>query len=77
MKQIKIDSRKQYIAIEKHDKRCGNCGHLTAKKGTVAEKTWQKELNSGICDLTKKSMIGSLIAGCHYWCDRNIEKEIN
>ena len=42
------------------------------KKGTIAENTWQKELNSGICEMNGKSMSGSLRAGCMYWKLRKI-----
>jgi hypothetical protein len=50
--------------MEEQIKKCGNCSHLMGKKGTIAEKTWQEELNSGICECNGKSMSGSLIAGC-------------
>jgi hypothetical protein len=56
-------------------KKCGNCGHLLPHKGSIAEKTFMKELINGVCELTGKSMVGSLIAGCFYWCDRSMERE--
>jgi len=56
-------------------KKCGNCGHLIAPKGSIAEKIWAKELIHGICEMSGKSMSGSLLAGCFYWCDRRVERE--
>lgn len=50
--------------MEEQTKKCGNCVHLMGKKGTIAENTWQKELNSGVCEMNGKAMSGSLIAGC-------------
>ncbi len=68
-------------------KKCGNCGHLLYKKpkglrrGADTEKHKQeyaylKELYAGVCELTGKYMNGALIAGCYYWCERNIKTEV-
>lgn len=56
--------------MEEQTKKCGNCGHLLPNKGTIAEKIYQKELISGVCEMNKKHMNGALIAGCFYWCKR-------
>lgn len=63
-------------------KKCGNCGHLapkiekkTRKEKTQREYAYLKELHSGVCDLTGKVMSGALIAGCFYWCSRELKDD--
>ncbi|MDR3599390.1 MAG: hypothetical protein P4L49_02725 [Desulfosporosinus sp.] len=73
VEQMKIDSGGVKTA-EQINKKCGNCGHLLPLGKFEKELGFLKELPNGKCELTGKHMIGALIAGCFYWCDRNTER---